>query len=152
MTSWTVGCFRWASLWLPSILPQERYPRSTFCWTQSPTSQSNHLTGAQFSYPETWSSWITLLLMTQKNSQNQHEQVFGPEWIDFDVLIHRDKYLSFLPVLSATCCSPSLASIMNECEMYSLVHSYEWLIPVRWMKSGEVQNDIWWLMEEKGMK
>ncbi|KAM4619142.1 aminopeptidase N-like, partial [Polymixia lowei] len=25
---------------------------------------------------------------------------------------------------------------------------YEWLIPIRWMKSGEVQKDHWWLMEK----
>uniref|UniRef100_A0A4W6F7S8 Aminopeptidase n=1 Tax=Lates calcarifer TaxID=8187 RepID=A0A4W6F7S8_LATCA len=30
-------------------------------------------------------------------------------------------------------------------------YNYEWLIPVRWMKSGEVQRDIWWLMEKEGM-
>ncbi|XP_061628950.1 aminopeptidase N-like isoform X2 [Phyllopteryx taeniolatus] len=28
---------------------------------------------------------------------------------------------------------------------------YEWLIPIRWMKSGEVQRDIWWLMEKTAM-
>ncbi|XP_034083036.1 aminopeptidase Ey [Gymnodraco acuticeps] len=27
-------------------------------------------------------------------------------------------------------------------------YKYEWLIPVRWMKSGEVQTDIWWLKEK----
>ncbi|KAM7413855.1 hypothetical protein PAMA_018920 [Pampus argenteus] len=27
-------------------------------------------------------------------------------------------------------------------------YNYEWLIPVRWMKSGEVQRDVWWLMEK----
>ncbi|XP_042268842.1 aminopeptidase Ey-like [Thunnus maccoyii] len=27
-------------------------------------------------------------------------------------------------------------------------YNYEWLIPVRWMKSSEVQGDVWWLMEE----
>ncbi|XP_071403132.1 aminopeptidase N [Centroberyx affinis] len=27
-------------------------------------------------------------------------------------------------------------------------YNYEWLIPVRWMKSGEVQGDSWWLMEK----
>ncbi|KAE8296862.1 Aminopeptidase Ey [Larimichthys crocea] len=26
-------------------------------------------------------------------------------------------------------------------------YNYEWLIPVRWMKSGVVQSGIWWLME-----
>uniref|UniRef100_A0A3Q1HII7 Aminopeptidase n=1 Tax=Anabas testudineus TaxID=64144 RepID=A0A3Q1HII7_ANATE len=26
---------------------------------------------------------------------------------------------------------------------------YEWLIPVRWMKSGVVQRNIWWLMEKE---
>ncbi|XP_029909225.1 aminopeptidase N-like [Myripristis murdjan] len=25
--------------------------------------------------------------------------------------------------------------------------NYEWLIPVRWMRSGEMQADLWWLME-----
>nr|XP_020441365.1 aminopeptidase N-like [Monopterus albus] len=28
-------------------------------------------------------------------------------------------------------------------------YNYEWLIPVRWMKSGEVQRDIWWLMKKE---
>ncbi|AWP08987.1 putative aminopeptidase N-like [Scophthalmus maximus] len=28
-------------------------------------------------------------------------------------------------------------------------YKYEWLIPVRWMKAGEVQGDIWWLMEKE---
>ncbi|XP_070828039.1 aminopeptidase N-like [Chaetodon trifascialis] len=28
-------------------------------------------------------------------------------------------------------------------------YNYEWLIPVRWMKSGEVQGAIWWLMEKE---
>ncbi|XP_068169617.1 aminopeptidase N-like isoform X2 [Antennarius striatus] len=28
-------------------------------------------------------------------------------------------------------------------------YNYEWLIPVRWMKSDAVQTDIWWLMEKK---
>ncbi|KAG7523067.1 aminopeptidase N-like [Solea senegalensis] len=27
-------------------------------------------------------------------------------------------------------------------------YKYEWLIPVRWMTSDEVQSDIWWLMEK----
>ncbi|XP_053175977.1 aminopeptidase Ey [Scomber japonicus] len=27
-------------------------------------------------------------------------------------------------------------------------YNYEWLIPVRWMKSDEVQEDVWWLMEK----
>uniref|UniRef100_A0A4W6F952 Aminopeptidase n=1 Tax=Lates calcarifer TaxID=8187 RepID=A0A4W6F952_LATCA len=30
-------------------------------------------------------------------------------------------------------------------------YNYEWLIPVRWMKSGEVQRDIWWLMEKEAV-
>uniref|UniRef100_A0A3Q1HIE2 Aminopeptidase n=1 Tax=Anabas testudineus TaxID=64144 RepID=A0A3Q1HIE2_ANATE len=29
-------------------------------------------------------------------------------------------------------------------------YNYEWLIPVRWMKSGVVQRNIWWLMEKEG--
>ncbi|XP_026221643.1 aminopeptidase N [Anabas testudineus] len=28
-------------------------------------------------------------------------------------------------------------------------YNYEWLIPVRWMKSGVVQRNIWWLMEKE---
>ncbi|XP_068595934.1 aminopeptidase Ey-like [Brachionichthys hirsutus] len=28
-------------------------------------------------------------------------------------------------------------------------YNYKWLVPVRWMKSDEVQTDIWWLMEKK---
>ncbi|XP_070763200.1 aminopeptidase Ey [Enoplosus armatus] len=28
-------------------------------------------------------------------------------------------------------------------------YNYEWLIPVRWMMSGEVQRGIWWLMEKE---
>uniref|UniRef100_A0A8C4DWI7 Aminopeptidase n=1 Tax=Dicentrarchus labrax TaxID=13489 RepID=A0A8C4DWI7_DICLA len=31
-------------------------------------------------------------------------------------------------------------------------YNYKWVIPVRWRKSGEVQRDIWWLMEKEGMK
>ncbi|XP_075998651.1 aminopeptidase N-like [Genypterus blacodes] len=27
-------------------------------------------------------------------------------------------------------------------------YNYEWLIPVRWIKSGEVQRDTWWLMKK----
>ncbi|XP_056137350.1 aminopeptidase N-like isoform X2 [Lampris incognitus] len=27
-------------------------------------------------------------------------------------------------------------------------YNYKWFIPIRWMKSGEVQRDHWWLMEE----
>ncbi|KAF1387135.1 hypothetical protein PFLUV_G00102120 [Perca fluviatilis] len=30
-------------------------------------------------------------------------------------------------------------------------YNYEWLIPVRWMKSSEVQRDIWWLMEKEAV-
>uniref|UniRef100_A0A668A4Z3 Aminopeptidase n=1 Tax=Myripristis murdjan TaxID=586833 RepID=A0A668A4Z3_9TELE len=30
--------------------------------------------------------------------------------------------------------------------------NYEWLIPVRWMRSGEMQADLWWLMERTGME
>ncbi|XP_029289080.1 aminopeptidase N-like [Cottoperca gobio] len=30
-------------------------------------------------------------------------------------------------------------------------YNYEWLIPVRWMKSGKVQRDIWWLMEKEAV-
>ncbi|KAM9376138.1 aminopeptidase Ey-like [Pholidichthys leucotaenia] len=30
-------------------------------------------------------------------------------------------------------------------------YRYEWLIPVRWMKDGEVQKDIWWLLEKKAV-
>ncbi|KAM3609680.1 uncharacterized protein V6R79_018407 [Siganus canaliculatus] len=29
-------------------------------------------------------------------------------------------------------------------------YNYEWLIPIRWMKSGEVQQTIWWLMDKEG--
>lgn len=29
--------------------------------------------------------------------------------------------------------------------------SYKWLIPVRWMKSGRVHKNIWWLMEKEGV-
>lgn len=36
-------------------------------------------------------------------------------------------------------------------EKVSSSSSYKWLIPVRWMKSGGVQSDIWWLMEKKGV-
>uniref|UniRef100_A0A8D3DZ95 Aminopeptidase n=1 Tax=Scophthalmus maximus TaxID=52904 RepID=A0A8D3DZ95_SCOMX len=32
---------------------------------------------------------------------------------------------------------------------YAASCRYEWLIPVRWMKAGEVQGDIWWLMEKE---
>ncbi|XP_051239122.1 aminopeptidase N-like [Dicentrarchus labrax] len=28
-------------------------------------------------------------------------------------------------------------------------YNYKWVIPVRWRKSGEVQRDIWWLMEKE---
>ncbi|XP_047453445.1 aminopeptidase Ey-like [Mugil cephalus] len=28
---------------------------------------------------------------------------------------------------------------------------YEWLVPVRWMKAGEVQTDIWWLLEKQAV-
>lgn len=28
-------------------------------------------------------------------------------------------------------------------------YNYEWLIPIRWMKSGESQRPIWWLMEKE---
>ncbi|KAK2918320.1 aminopeptidase Ey [Channa argus] len=31
-------------------------------------------------------------------------------------------------------------------------YNYEWLIPVRWMKSGEVQRDVWWLTEKEVVK
>uniref|UniRef100_A0A8C6PQN9 Alanyl (membrane) aminopeptidase b, tandem duplicate 1 n=2 Tax=Nothobranchius furzeri TaxID=105023 RepID=A0A8C6PQN9_NOTFU len=27
-------------------------------------------------------------------------------------------------------------------------YKYEWVIPVRWMKAGDVQREIWWLMEK----
>ncbi|XP_008309650.1 aminopeptidase N-like [Cynoglossus semilaevis] len=27
-------------------------------------------------------------------------------------------------------------------------YKYEWLIPVRWMKSGDVKSDIWWLLKK----
>ncbi|XP_062245063.1 aminopeptidase N-like [Platichthys flesus] len=30
-------------------------------------------------------------------------------------------------------------------------YRYEWMIPVRWMKSGEVQRDRWWLMEKEAV-
>ncbi|KAK5868073.1 hypothetical protein PBY51_012518 [Eleginops maclovinus] len=30
-------------------------------------------------------------------------------------------------------------------------YNYEWLIPVRWMKSGKVQKDIWWLKEKNAV-
>ncbi|XP_076590003.1 aminopeptidase N-like [Chaetodon auriga] len=30
-------------------------------------------------------------------------------------------------------------------------YNYEWLIPVRWMKSGEVQGAIWWLMRREAV-
>ncbi|KAL7401763.1 hypothetical protein ABVT39_004363 [Epinephelus coioides] len=30
-------------------------------------------------------------------------------------------------------------------------YKYEWLIPVKWMKVGEVQRDIWWLMEKEAV-
>uniref|UniRef100_A0A669BMZ5 Aminopeptidase n=1 Tax=Oreochromis niloticus TaxID=8128 RepID=A0A669BMZ5_ORENI len=29
-------------------------------------------------------------------------------------------------------------------------YNYEWLIPIRWMRDGMVQKDIWWLMEKEG--
>uniref|UniRef100_A0A3Q4GWE0 Aminopeptidase n=1 Tax=Neolamprologus brichardi TaxID=32507 RepID=A0A3Q4GWE0_NEOBR len=29
-------------------------------------------------------------------------------------------------------------------------YNYEWLIPIRWMRGGTVQKDIWWLMEKEG--
>ncbi|KAL4005285.1 hypothetical protein ACER0C_004998 [Sarotherodon galilaeus] len=28
-------------------------------------------------------------------------------------------------------------------------YNYEWLIPIRWMRDGMVQKDIWWLMEKE---
>ncbi|XP_063336384.1 aminopeptidase N-like [Pelmatolapia mariae] len=28
-------------------------------------------------------------------------------------------------------------------------YNYEWLIPIRWMRDGTVQKDIWWLMEKE---
>lgn len=46
---------------------------------------------------------------------------------------------------------PHLPQSWMNIKMYSLLHSYEWLIPVRWMKSDEVQEDVWWLMEKTGM-
>ncbi|XP_075932322.1 aminopeptidase N-like [Anarhichas minor] len=30
-------------------------------------------------------------------------------------------------------------------------YNFEWLIPVRWMKSGEVKRDIWWLLEKEAV-
>ncbi|XP_061578144.1 aminopeptidase N-like [Cololabis saira] len=30
-------------------------------------------------------------------------------------------------------------------------YNYEWVIPVRWMKDGDVHRDIWWLMEKKAV-
>ncbi|XP_029992119.1 aminopeptidase N-like [Sphaeramia orbicularis] len=27
-------------------------------------------------------------------------------------------------------------------------YEYEWVVPVRWMKSGEVQTDVWWLKKQ----
>lgn len=30
-------------------------------------------------------------------------------------------------------------------------YNYEWLIPVRWMKRGEVQGAMWWLMEKEAV-
>lgn len=30
--------------------------------------------------------------------------------------------------------------------------SYEWVIPIGWMKSGEVQGAVWWLMEKEGVQ
>uniref|UniRef100_A0A3P9D9G5 Aminopeptidase n=1 Tax=Maylandia zebra TaxID=106582 RepID=A0A3P9D9G5_9CICH len=29
-------------------------------------------------------------------------------------------------------------------------YNYEWLIPIRWIRGGTVQKDIWWLMEKEG--
>lgn len=28
---------------------------------------------------------------------------------------------------------------------------YTWLVPVRWMKSGQVQTPVWWLTEKEGV-
>ncbi|XP_029010286.1 aminopeptidase Ey [Betta splendens] len=30
-------------------------------------------------------------------------------------------------------------------------YDYEWLVPVRWMKSDEVQRDVWWLQERQAV-
>ncbi|XP_041794551.1 aminopeptidase Ey [Chelmon rostratus] len=30
-------------------------------------------------------------------------------------------------------------------------YNYEWLIPIGWMKSGEVQGAVWWLMEKEAV-
>uniref|UniRef100_A0A3P8RY14 Aminopeptidase n=1 Tax=Amphiprion percula TaxID=161767 RepID=A0A3P8RY14_AMPPE len=30
-------------------------------------------------------------------------------------------------------------------------YKYEWPVPVRWMKAGEVQTDIWWLLEKEAV-
>lgn len=34
---------------------------------------------------------------------------------------------------------------------FPLSCSYTWLIPVRWMKSGQVQTSAWWLTEKEGV-
>lgn len=35
---------------------------------------------------------------------------------------------------------------------YHEFDSYEWLIPIQWMKSGEVQRHIWWLLKKTGIE
>ncbi|RVE72148.1 hypothetical protein OJAV_G00059050 [Oryzias javanicus] len=30
-------------------------------------------------------------------------------------------------------------------------YKYEWIVPVRWMKNGDVSGDIWWLMEKEAV-
>ncbi|MEQ2237674.1 hypothetical protein ILYODFUR_025550 [Ilyodon furcidens] len=30
-------------------------------------------------------------------------------------------------------------------------YGYEWVIPVRWMKDGNICEDIWWLMEKEAL-
>ncbi|XP_069580564.1 aminopeptidase Ey-like [Brachyistius frenatus] len=30
-------------------------------------------------------------------------------------------------------------------------YNYEWPVPVRWMKTSEVQRDVWWLMEQEAV-
>ncbi|KAK2841767.1 hypothetical protein Q5P01_011967 [Channa striata] len=30
-------------------------------------------------------------------------------------------------------------------------YNYEWLIPVRWMKTAQVQRDVWWLMQKEAV-